>query len=135
MGALAALADSGGPGCPAGHASVGRFPACGGLSAVYIWMYRTAGLELTWISRVLVSVAHSFEEIFLVYLTLVCWSWTSGFVLGSASRGIIRLNSILSASCCRSEDSWVHHCIWHFLTSTYIARSLALPTRLQRSGF
>src|SRR6266567_3392441 len=29
------------------------------------------------------------------YLMLDCWSWTCGFVLGSVSRRIIRLNSVL----------------------------------------
>jgi hypothetical protein len=67
-----------------------------GLSAIYIWMYANnwdwnlLGYRGFWY-----QFAQSFEEIFLVYLTLVCWSWTSGFVLGSASRGIIRLNSFL----------------------------------------
>jgi hypothetical protein len=67
-----------------------------GLSAVYIWMYANnwdwnlLGYRGFWY-----QFAQSFEEIFLAYLTLVCWSWTSGFVLGSASRGIIRLNSVL----------------------------------------
>jgi hypothetical protein len=32
--------------------------------------------------------------VFLSQLTLVCWSWTSGFVLGSVSRGMIRTNGV-----------------------------------------
>src|SRR5882762_607217 len=63
MGALAALADSGGPGCPAGHASVGRFPACGGTERrLYLDVCEQLGLELTWISRVLVSVRPLFRR-------------------------------------------------------------------------
>ena len=39
--------------------------------------------------------ADTVAEIFKMYLTLGCWSWTSGFVLGSASRGIIRVKGFL----------------------------------------
>jgi hypothetical protein len=38
------------------------------------------------------------ETVFLVskgYLALACWSWTSGFVLGSVSRGMIQTNGFL----------------------------------------
>jgi hypothetical protein len=38
--------------------------------------------------------ADTAAEIFKMYLALGCWSWTSGFVLGSASRGI-RVNGLL----------------------------------------
>src|SRR6266852_2562472 len=63
-------------------------------SAVYIWMYanswdwdfvRNAGF---WY-----EFAHCIRIVFMCYLMLVCWSWTCGFVLGSVSRRIIRLNS------------------------------------------
>jgi hypothetical protein len=30
-----------------------------------------------------------------MYLSLGCWSWTSGFVLGSAWRGIVRINGFV----------------------------------------
>jgi hypothetical protein len=65
-------------------------------SAVYIWMYannldwgivRTAGF---WY-----EFAHSIPIILLPYLMLACWSWTCGFVIGSASRRIVRFNSVL----------------------------------------
>ena len=39
--------------------------------------------------------AHCVALILLSYLTLVCWSWTSGFVLGSVSRGTVRVNGVL----------------------------------------
>ena len=67
-----------------------------GSSAIYIWMYannwewgdvRNPGF--------LHEFAHCVALILLSYLTLVCWSWTSGFVLGSLSRGIIRVNGVL----------------------------------------
>jgi hypothetical protein len=42
---------------------------------------------------------HLFAEtavsVFISYLTLACWSWTGGFVLGSLSRAMSALNSIL----------------------------------------
>jgi hypothetical protein len=67
-----------------------------GLSSVYIWMYANNwDLNLLGYRGFWYQFAQSFETIFLVYLTLVCWSWTSGFLLGCASRGIIRLNSVL----------------------------------------
>ena len=39
--------------------------------------------------------AEAVALVFMRYLTLVCWSWTSGFVLGSVSRRIIRVNGVL----------------------------------------
>jgi hypothetical protein len=100
-----------------------------GLSAVYIWMYANNwDWNLLEYRGLRYQFAQSFEEMFLVYLTLVCGSWTSGFVLGSASRGIIRLNSVRFASCCRSEESSVRHCISHSLTSTFIARLASPPS-------
>ena len=66
------------------------------VSAVYIWMYvnnwdpNLFGYRGFWH-----QFADTFAEIFRMYLALACWSWTSGFVLGSASRNIIRVNSFL----------------------------------------
>jgi hypothetical protein len=65
-------------------------------SAVYIWMYANNldpslfGYRGFWY-----QFADTIAEIFKMYLTLGCWSWASGFVLGSASRGIIRINGFL----------------------------------------
>jgi len=66
-----------------------------GTSAVYFWMYannldpRLFELRGFWY-----QLADTIAEIFKMYLALGCWSWTSGFVLGSASRGI-RVNGLL----------------------------------------
>jgi hypothetical protein len=67
-----------------------------GESAVYVWMYAN---NWKWGDIANAGFWHVFAEsvalVFMRYLTLVCWSWTSGFVLGSVSRGIIRLNGVL----------------------------------------
>ena len=66
------------------------------MSSVYIWMYANNwdpglfGYRGFWY-----QFADTFAEIFRMYLSLACSSWTSGFVLGSASRSIIRVNSFL----------------------------------------
>ena len=39
--------------------------------------------------------AETAVSIFISYLTLACWSWTGGFVLGSLSRATSTLNSLL----------------------------------------
>jgi hypothetical protein len=65
-------------------------------SAVYVWMYAN---NWEWGDLANVGFWHVFAEtvalVFKGYLTLVCWSWTSGFVLGSISRRMIQTNSVL----------------------------------------
>jgi hypothetical protein len=65
-------------------------------SAVYVWLYVNnwdwALLRIPGFWRVL---ADSGALVSLWYLTLVCWSWTGGFALGYASRGLIWINGIL----------------------------------------
>jgi hypothetical protein len=65
-------------------------------SAIYIWFYshwwkwaflRNPGFRT--------DLAHYFAVISVEYITLACWSWTSGFVLGSVSRRIIQVNGAL----------------------------------------
>jgi len=65
------------------------------LSAVYIWMYaNNLDPSLFELRGFWYQFADTFAEIFKMYLALGCWSWTSGFVLGSALRGIW-LNKLL----------------------------------------
>jgi hypothetical protein len=65
-------------------------------SAVYIWMYaNNLDWDLIRNSGFRYEFAHCIPIVFLPYLMLACWSWTCGFVLGSVSRGLIRLNSVL----------------------------------------
>jgi hypothetical protein len=60
-----------------------------GNSAVYIWMYaNNLDRSLLVLRGFWYELADTAAEIFKMYLALACWSWTSGFVLGSASRGI-----------------------------------------------
>src|ERR1700704_4183276 len=65
-------------------------------SAIYIWLYAN-----NWEWRDLrnsgfcYEFAHTLGMVCSWYLALACWSWTSGFVLGSVSRGIIRVNRVL----------------------------------------
>ena len=65
-------------------------------SAVYVWMYAN---NWKWGDLANAGFWHVFPEtvalVFKEYLTLVCWSWTSGFVLGSVSRRMIQTNSVL----------------------------------------
>lgn len=67
-----------------------------GESAVYVWMYAN---NWEWGDLGNAGFWHVFAEtvalVFMRYATLVCWSWTSGFVLGSVSRGMIRVNGVL----------------------------------------
>jgi hypothetical protein len=65
-------------------------------SAIYIWMYAH-----WWDWAFLgnpgprADFAHDVAVVFVEYMTLACWSWTSGFVLGSASRRILQINGVL----------------------------------------
>jgi hypothetical protein len=43
------------------------------------------------------DLAHNLEGILFAYLALVCWSWTSGFVIGSLSRRTVGVNGALFA--------------------------------------
>jgi hypothetical protein len=66
-----------------------------GTSAVYIWMYaNNLDPSLFELRGFWYQFADTVAELFKMYLALACWSWTSGFVLGSASRGI-RVNGLL----------------------------------------
>ena len=65
-------------------------------SAVYVWMYANnwdvALMRNPGFWRLFVE---TIANVTLWYLTLACWSWTSGFALGSISRGMQRINGIL----------------------------------------
>jgi hypothetical protein len=67
-----------------------------GQSAVYTWMYAN-----NWDWALLRSTGfwHVLRESALLvsisWLTLVCWAWTAGFVLGFFSKGILRMNTIV----------------------------------------
>jgi hypothetical protein len=64
-------------------------------SAVYVWMYaNNLDPSLFELRGFWYQFADTVAEVFKMYLALGCWSWTSGFVLGSASRGI-RVNGLL----------------------------------------
>jgi len=68
-----------------------------GGSAAYIWLYAN-----NWDWTLLKSAGFWFvlrqaaTEVFISYLTLACWSWAAGFVLGSASRRrLVGMNGVL----------------------------------------
>lgn len=65
-------------------------------SAIYIWLYAN---NWDWAFLGNAAFRHDFPRfgagIFMSYLTLSCWSWTSGFVLGSLSRRAIQVNGAL----------------------------------------
>jgi hypothetical protein len=65
-------------------------------SAVYIWLYannwnwaylRNPGFRQDFV--------HYVGSILLEYLTLACWAWTAGLLVGSASRAVIQVNRVL----------------------------------------
>ena len=65
-------------------------------SATYIWLYAN-----NWDWALLKDTAFWYEFadsvalVFVRSLTLVCWSWTAGFVLGSVSRRIVQVYGVL----------------------------------------
>jgi hypothetical protein len=66
------------------------------LSAIYLWMYANNwDAALTHNPGFWRLFAETAVSIFISYLTLACWSWTGGFVLGSLSRAMSTLNSLL----------------------------------------
>ena len=65
-------------------------------SAIYLWMYANNwDAALTHNPGFWRLFAETAVSIFISYLTLACWSWTGGFVLGSLSRAMSTLNSLL----------------------------------------
>jgi hypothetical protein len=65
-------------------------------SAIYIWLYANnwdwAFLRNTGFRH---DLAHFSAVVLVSYLTLICWSWTSGFLLGFLSRRAIQVNGTL----------------------------------------
>jgi len=65
-------------------------------SAIYIWMYANNwDWALTKNPGFWRFLGETSISIFFTYLTLGCWSWVAGFVLGSLSRGMERVNGWL----------------------------------------
>lgn len=65
-------------------------------SAVYLWMYANNwDAALTQHPGFWRLFAETAVSVFISYLTLACWSWTGGFVLGSLSGAMDALNSLL----------------------------------------
>ncbi len=65
-------------------------------NATYIWLY---GNNWDWAllksAAFWYEFADSFTLVFVTCLTLVCWSWTAGFVLGSIARRIVQVYGVL----------------------------------------
>jgi len=65
-------------------------------SATYIWLYAN---NWDWALLQHAGFWHEFADsltlVFVSCLTLVCWSWTAGFVLGSVSRRIVQVYGAL----------------------------------------
>jgi hypothetical protein len=65
-------------------------------SAVYVWMYAN---NWKWSDLGNAGFWHVFTETLLLvfkgYLALACWSWTSGFLLGTISPRMIQTNGVL----------------------------------------
>jgi hypothetical protein len=66
------------------------------VSAIYLWMYANNwGWELTKYPGFWRVMGESAESVALWYLTLACCAWTCGFVLGSVSRGMGRIDGVV----------------------------------------
>ncbi len=65
-------------------------------SAIYVWLYVN---NWDWVLLGNAAFRHDlaryFAIVFIGYLTLFCWSWTSGFVFGSVSRRGIPVQGVL----------------------------------------
>jgi hypothetical protein len=65
-------------------------------TAVYVWMYANNwDWQLLTYRGFWYQLGDTFAEIGIIYLTLICWSWSAGFVVGSASRRVVRASSAL----------------------------------------
>ena len=53
-----------------------------------------------------IDFAHDLAGVVMEYVTLLCWSWTSGFVLGSLSRRAIRVNGVLFCLVLVTAELW-----------------------------
>ncbi len=65
-------------------------------TATYMWLYAN---NWDWALLRYAGFWHEFTDslalVFVSCLTLVCWSWTAGFVLGSVSRRIVQVYGVL----------------------------------------
>jgi outer membrane protein assembly factor BamB len=68
-------------------------------SAIYAWMY-VNNWTMTYVENAgfRLDLLRDCAAFGLDYLTLICWSWTSGFVIGSLSRRAVWINAVLF--CC-----------------------------------
>jgi hypothetical protein len=67
-----------------------------GVSATYIWLYANNwDWALLRYAEFWYEAVDSLALVFVKCLTLVCWSWTAGFVLGSVSRRIVPVYGVL----------------------------------------
>jgi len=67
-----------------------------GQSATYVWLYANNwDWGLLRYAEFWYEAVDSVAFVFVRCLTLVCWSWTAGFVLGSVSRRIVQVYGVL----------------------------------------
>jgi len=65
-------------------------------TAVYLWMYANNwDWQLLTLRGFWYELSDTSAAVSITYLTLICWSWSTGFVLGAASRRAVRANSVL----------------------------------------
>jgi hypothetical protein len=70
--------------------------ATAGESATYIWLYANNwDWALLRYAEFWYEVVASIAFVFFSCLTLICWSWTAGFVLGSVSRRVVQVYGVL----------------------------------------
>jgi hypothetical protein len=65
-------------------------------TAVYLWMYANNwDWQLLTLRGFWYQLSDTSAMVGITYLTLICWSWSAGFLLGAASRRAVRANSVL----------------------------------------
>jgi hypothetical protein len=65
-------------------------------TAVYLWMYANNwDWQLLTLRGFWYQLSDTSAIVGITYLTLICWSWSAGFLLGAASRRAVRANSVL----------------------------------------
>ena len=65
-------------------------------TAIYVWMYAN-NFEIAYLGNrgYWLDLAHMGGAVVALYASLMCWSWTSGLMLGSLSSRTIRTNGVL----------------------------------------
>ena len=99
-----------------------------GMTSVYLWMYAN---NWHWSDARTIGFWQVFGEtvlsVFLGQLTLICWAWTVGFVVGAVSRSMMQMNRLLLSFTLLFAGSAGIPLYLHFY-SQYLERSFGAPS-------